>query len=163
MQFRAQFVVVPPGAEAQVISCPICKESLKSEFLEEDEEWVWRNAVKKDDKVQFAGNFSFVVFSKVCLQIYHAEALASTSSIVARLRTEKARGSRSATPEVQPMTITEQGLRSTPPPSHLRKTRLKSPLASPESKVAGMIHKVEHTNSNIPQEANIKAWPCLLC
>ena len=49
-QLRAQFVVVPPGAAAQVISCPICKESLK--FLEEDEEWVWRNAVK-EDKVRF--------------------------------------------------------------------------------------------------------------
>lgn len=53
-QLRAQFVVVPPGAEARVISCPICKETLKSEFLEEDEEWVWRNAVKKDDKVRLS-------------------------------------------------------------------------------------------------------------
>ena len=50
-ELRGQHVVVPPGAEAQSISCPICKESLKSEFLEDDEEWVWRNAVKKDDKV----------------------------------------------------------------------------------------------------------------
>ena len=48
---RTQFVVVPPGDEAKPISCPICKEPLKSEFLEDDEEWVWRNAVKKDDKV----------------------------------------------------------------------------------------------------------------
>ena len=45
------YVVVPPGDEAQAVSCPICKEPLKSEFLEDDEEWVWRNAVKKDDKV----------------------------------------------------------------------------------------------------------------
>jgi hypothetical protein len=42
---------VPPGDEAKPISCPICKEMLKSEFLEDDEEWVWRNAVKKDDRV----------------------------------------------------------------------------------------------------------------
>ena len=45
------FVVVPPGDEAKAISCPICKEQLKSEFLEDDEEWVWRNAIKKDDRV----------------------------------------------------------------------------------------------------------------
>ena len=51
-KLQAQYVVVPPGAEAQSISCPICKEALKSEFLEDDEEWVWRNAVKKDDKVR---------------------------------------------------------------------------------------------------------------
>jgi len=59
-QLRAQFVVVPAGAEAQVISCPICKESLKSEFLEEDEEWVWRNAMKKDDKVRLTTNISYL-------------------------------------------------------------------------------------------------------
>lgn len=48
---RAMTVVVPPGDEAKPISCPICKEHLKSEFLEDEEEWVWRNAVQKDDKV----------------------------------------------------------------------------------------------------------------
>ena len=46
------YVVVPPGDEAQAVSCPICKETLKAEFLEDDEEWVWRNAVRKDDKVR---------------------------------------------------------------------------------------------------------------
>lgn len=53
-ELRSQFVVVPPGDEAKRISCPICKEHLKSEFLEDDEEWVWRNAVTKDDKVSLA-------------------------------------------------------------------------------------------------------------
>ena len=48
---RAKFVVVPAGDEAKAISCPICKETLKSEFMEDDEEWVWRNAVKRDDRV----------------------------------------------------------------------------------------------------------------
>jgi pre-mRNA cleavage complex 2 protein Pcf11 len=51
-ELRAQFVVVPPGDEAKNISCPICKENMKSEFMEDDEEWVWRNAVLKDDKVR---------------------------------------------------------------------------------------------------------------
>jgi len=51
-ELRAQFVVVPPGDEAKPISCPICKETLKTEFLEDDEEWVWKNAVRKDDKVR---------------------------------------------------------------------------------------------------------------
>jgi len=45
-------VVAPPDNETQVISCPICKESLALEFLEEEEEWAWRNATKKDDKVK---------------------------------------------------------------------------------------------------------------
>ena len=47
-------MVVPPGDEAKTISCPICKETLKSEFLEDDEEWVWKNAVLKDDRVSAA-------------------------------------------------------------------------------------------------------------
>ena len=43
-ELRAQYVVVPPGDEAKPISCPICEETLRSEFLEDDEDdedWVW--------------------------------------------------------------------------------------------------------------------------
>jgi pre-mRNA cleavage complex 2 protein Pcf11 len=40
-ELRALYVVVLPGDEAKPISCPICKEMLKSEFLEDDEDWVW--------------------------------------------------------------------------------------------------------------------------
>lgn len=50
-ELRDMHVVVPPGDEAKPISCPVCKELFKSEFLEDDEEWVWKNAVKKDDRV----------------------------------------------------------------------------------------------------------------
>ena len=32
-ELRALYVVVPPGDEAKPISCPICKELLKSEFF----------------------------------------------------------------------------------------------------------------------------------
>ena len=48
---RAQYVIAPPGDEAQVVSCPICKETLKSEFLEDDKDWVWKNAIRKDERV----------------------------------------------------------------------------------------------------------------
>lgn len=50
-ELRASFVVVPPGEEAKNASCPICKENLSPEFLEDDEEWVWRNAVRVKEKV----------------------------------------------------------------------------------------------------------------
>jgi hypothetical protein len=49
----ARFVVVPPGDEAKHVTCPICKEVFKSEFNEDDEEWIWKNALKVDDKVCF--------------------------------------------------------------------------------------------------------------
>ncbi|EIW62016.1 uncharacterized protein TRAVEDRAFT_57146 [Trametes versicolor FP-101664 SS1] len=84
-ELRAMHVVVPPGDEAKPISCPICKEHLKSEFLEDDEEWVWRNAVKKDDRIYHA----------TC----HAEAVASKSTLAVRLRNETSSRSRSHTPE----------------------------------------------------------------
>ncbi|KAI5993682.1 hypothetical protein EDC04DRAFT_2872651 [Pisolithus marmoratus] len=50
-ELRAQFVVVPPGDKAKSIYCLICKETMKSEFLEDDEDWVRRDAVRKDDNV----------------------------------------------------------------------------------------------------------------
>ena len=50
-ELRASIVVVPEGEEAKSIACPVCKETLRSEFIDEEEEWVWRNAVRVKDKV----------------------------------------------------------------------------------------------------------------
>ncbi|PPQ77654.1 hypothetical protein CVT25_011089 [Psilocybe cyanescens] len=138
---RSQYVIVPPGEEAHIMSCPICKETLKSEFLEEDEEWVWKNATKKDDKIYHA----------TC----YAEAIVSTSSLAARLRSEKAHGSRSATPEVHPMTILS--VRAMTPLATVRVSGSKSPSQSPlsDTKVAtGTKRKVEHFDSNVAEEAS---------
>ncbi|KZT20412.1 hypothetical protein NEOLEDRAFT_1245287 [Neolentinus lepideus HHB14362 ss-1] len=90
---RASHVVVPPGDEAKPISCPICKETLQSEFLEDEEEWVWKNAVKKEERIYHA----------TC----HAEALKS-NRLAALMRSEKASRSRSVTPD-------KLSLRTTPP------------------------------------------------
>jgi len=101
-ELRAMFVVVPPGDEAKPVSCPICKEPLKSEFLEDDEDWVWKNAVMKDDRV----------FHATC----HAEA-SSATSLAARLRSEfaaTASRSRSGTPETINSSSVSRLL--TPPP-----------------------------------------------
>ncbi|KAH9844237.1 uncharacterized protein C8Q71DRAFT_731856 [Rhodofomes roseus] len=111
-ELRALYVVVPPGDEAKPISCPICKEPLKSEFLEDDEEWVWRNAVKRDDKIYHA----------TC----HAEATASKSTLAVRLRNEKT-GSRSRS-------ITPEKLR-TPPKAAVDGVPHKSKSPSPTSPV----------------------------
>ncbi|CDO71284.1 hypothetical protein BN946_scf184908.g41 [Trametes cinnabarina] len=120
-ELRAMHVVVPPGDEAKPISCPICKEHLKSEFLEDEEEWVWRNAVTKDDRIYHA----------TC----HAEAVASKSTLAVRLRNETSSRSRSRTPE-----------RLTPPKalSHADSRMSESP--SP-SRLAGMKRKAEEEGS----------------
>ncbi|KAI0269112.1 hypothetical protein BC834DRAFT_864802 [Gloeopeniophorella convolvens] len=92
-ELRARAVVVPPGDEAKHIACPICKEAFKSEFNEDDEEWVWKNALKFDNKIYHA----------TC----HAEALTSSGTLTARLR-QSFTGSRSGTPDAPPS-------RATPP------------------------------------------------
>lgn len=128
-ELRAQFVVVPPGDEAKTISCPICKETLKSEFLEEDEDWVWKNAVMKDDRVYHA----------TC----HAEAVVSTNTLAARLRTELVQRSRSGTPEVQ-------SLRSTPPRatgSGLKSEVRRSAPSTPESNRTVSKRKIDSDSS----------------
>jgi pre-mRNA cleavage complex 2 protein Pcf11 len=51
-KLRAMFVVVPPGDESKPITCPVCRDQLKSEFLEDDEEWVWKNAIRVRGKVR---------------------------------------------------------------------------------------------------------------
>ncbi|KAG8732771.1 hypothetical protein FRC11_011078 [Ceratobasidium sp. 423] len=91
-KLRASYVVVPPGEEAKPALCPICKESIKSEYLEDDEEWVWRNAVN------------------VKGQIYHAtcyDEAGQVGSLASRLRLEMGAAgggsrSRSLTPERLP-------------------------------------------------------------
>ncbi|KAI0347227.1 hypothetical protein BDW22DRAFT_1425283 [Trametopsis cervina] len=84
-ELRAMTVVVPAGDEAKSMSCPICKETLKTEFNEDDEEWVWRNAMMKDDRIYHA----------TC----HDEAMSSKSTLATRFRTEANSRSRSQTPD----------------------------------------------------------------
>jgi len=130
-ELRALYVVVPPGDEAKPISCPICKETIKSEFLEDDEDWVWKNAIKKDDRIYHA----------TC----HAEAVASTNNLAARLRNEVVSGSRSGTPEVQ-------SSRSTPP-KHGLITAVRA-SHSPQSKPGGTKRKVENEDASLNVEAD---------
>ncbi|KAF7793670.1 hypothetical protein EIP86_004785 [Pleurotus ostreatoroseus] len=135
-ELRSMFVVVPPGDEAKPISCPICKELLKSEFMEDDEEWVWRNAVKKDDRVSVITNKGTRAKRLIRRpQIYHAtchaEASAVKSNLVVRLKGEIAGRSRSRTPDVlrtPPRTSTtlEDGRSGSISPSKLVGTKRKA-------------------------------------
>ncbi|KIM78393.1 hypothetical protein PILCRDRAFT_11358 [Piloderma croceum F 1598] len=46
-ELRALYIVVPSGDEASPHR--ICEETIKSEFLEDDEDLVWMNMTKKDN------------------------------------------------------------------------------------------------------------------
>ena len=153
-ELRAQYVVVPSGDEAKPISCPICKETLKSEFLEDDEDWVWKNAVMKDERVRVLSSprSSTQPDIGVRRQVYHAtchaEALTSTNTLAARLRTEIANASRGTTPELS----SSGPLRSTPLPSSSITSTSKSPSLSP-LKVGGTKRKADDSESNVEDEA----------
>ncbi|KAF8528963.1 hypothetical protein BU17DRAFT_80117 [Hysterangium stoloniferum] len=126
-KLRNSFVIVPPGDEAKLIQCPICKETLKSEFLEDDEDWAWKNAVRVQGR------------------IYHATCHAETftaNSLASRLRHEAAaERSRSGTPDVA-------GIRTTPP-----KTTALSVLKdvkrsqSPETRLSGTKRKADELDN----------------
>ncbi|KAJ7929884.1 hypothetical protein B0H13DRAFT_1595778 [Mycena leptocephala] len=123
---RAQYVVVPRGEEAKPVACPICKEQFKSEWLEDEdaEDWVWRNAVLKDDRVYHA----------TC----HAEA---ASGLALRLRKSVVGAARGAvTPPPSGLKISDA----------LRSVSL-SP--SPESKLVGTKRKVDDTDRSVSAEA----------
>ena len=76
-----------------------------------------------------------------------------TSSFAAKLRSDKLNGSRSGTPEVQSMSVTLAGLRSTPPPTLLRASV--SPSRSPSLDSKGTKRKVDdHGDLNSPDETD---------
>jgi pre-mRNA cleavage complex 2 protein Pcf11 len=158
-ELRAQYVVVPPGDEAKPQSCPICKEPMIAEFLEEDEDWVWKNAVKKDDKVCY----SYPIFhirpfcSTMMCQIYHAtchaEAVTSTTSLAARLRNEISGRSRSQTPEGRGSRSPPPVRRSPLPPKVVGTKRKAEDEPTPPSV------KIEPERSPPPMKKSVKSPP----
>ncbi|KAG9127640.1 hypothetical protein FRC07_011384 [Ceratobasidium sp. 392] len=110
-KLRASFVIIPPGEEAKPAVCPICKESIKSEYLEDEEEWVWRNAANVKGQVRRLplSSSSVQLNMPVWTQIYHAtcyDEAGQATSLASRLRSEigaaGATRSRSLTPERLP-------------------------------------------------------------
>jgi pre-mRNA cleavage complex 2 protein Pcf11 len=158
---RAQYVVVPRGEEAKPVACPICKEQFKSEWLEDEdaEDWVWRNAVLKDDRVRtftlytycdsVSNYFSF-------LQVYHATCHAEAASGLAlRLRSRELANLRSHSNTPESVVGAARGA-VTPPPSGLKISdalRSVSLSPSPESKLVGTKRKVDDTDRSVSAEA----------
>ncbi|KAI5125017.1 hypothetical protein M0805_007441 [Coniferiporia weirii] len=137
---RASVVVVPPGDEAKSISCPVCKEALRSEFQEEEEEWVWRNAIQVKDKIYHATCHAEMSASSTLASKLRADGLAITSS------------SRSGTPE--------STVPGTPSKANLRAKMHASKSPSPErtlveepEAVAGIKRKAE---DEAPEGENIR-------
>ena len=48
-KFAKSFVIAPTEPDLASKPCPICKEAFKSQWSEDEEEWIWLNAIKVDD------------------------------------------------------------------------------------------------------------------
>ncbi|KAF7355411.1 CID domain-containing protein [Mycena sanguinolenta] len=143
---RAQFIVVPPGEEAKPVACPICKESFKSEWVEDVEDWVWRNAVLKDERVYHA----------TC----HAEA---TNGLAQRLRSEMASlRSHTSTPEAgatvrtvgtPPLSAAKSSLKISESESDTLRSVSLSPSSAESKQLVGTKRKVDDTDRAVSPEA----------
>jgi pre-mRNA cleavage complex 2 protein Pcf11 len=104
-RLKDEYVEVPLGDEAKTVTCPICKEVLSPEFLE-DEELVYKNAVNPNGKVRAILLFRRICFLVNLLQIYHATCYADASSapnaLITRIKQHLEQRSRSVTPDVDP-------------------------------------------------------------
>jgi pre-mRNA cleavage complex 2 protein Pcf11 len=102
-ELEAKFLIVPPGEEGKEIRCGICMEVIKVEFQEDDDEgdWVWKNAVKIDNKVGLASNVTSHKVSNLP-KIYHATCHHDwANSSFNKQRLADIGSSRQGTPEIQ--------------------------------------------------------------
>lgn len=95
-KFAKTFVIAPTDAELAAKPCPICKEAFKSQWSEDEEEWIWLNAIKVEDAA------GVVYYHASC----HHSAKSLTDSVAAGDRRTASVGvkrrsaSRTATPSV---------------------------------------------------------------
>ena len=47
----SRHVIIPIGDETKPLSCPVCFYPFRTEFLQDEEEWVWTNAMKDGETV----------------------------------------------------------------------------------------------------------------
>lgn len=84
-RLKDAFVVIPLGDEAKTVTCPICKETLSSEFFYEEEEWVYKNAVDANGKI----------YHSTC----YADASSTPNALISRIKQQLEQRSRSVTPD----------------------------------------------------------------
>ena len=109
-KFASTFVVTPSDPDVAARPCPICKENWKSVYNEDEEEWVWYDAVIADGIVsssQWRRLESRSLLTRLPLiQYYHASCHHSAKTLSASVKREmtptddqvKQSRSRSATP-----------------------------------------------------------------
>lgn len=98
-KFAKSFVVAPTDTELAAKPCPICKEAFKSQWSEDEEEWIWLNAIKVDNAHVDGAVGGEVYYHASC----HYSAKSLTDSVTGDRRTasvgvKRRSASRTATP-----------------------------------------------------------------
>ena len=58
-QLKEKWVKVPQDTKKASSICPVCKEAFVKEWSEDEEEWIWKNALNINGTVSFF-SFSFL-------------------------------------------------------------------------------------------------------
>ncbi|TKY89706.1 hypothetical protein EX895_001491 [Sporisorium graminicola] len=100
-KFAKSFVVAPTDAELASKPCPICKEAFKSQWSEDEEEWIWVNAIKVEGTQADGAVGGVVYYHASC----HYSAKSLTDSVTGDRRTasvgvKRRSASRTATPSL---------------------------------------------------------------
>ena len=53
-ELQSSWIPVPSDPAKAALPCPICKEKFVSEYNEDEEEWIWMNAIEADGQVRWA-------------------------------------------------------------------------------------------------------------
>lgn len=101
-ELEAKFIIVPPGEEGKELRCGICMEKINLEFMEEDGDgdWVWKNAVKVDNKVRSSPPRAGSQLTSIP-KIYHATCHHDWANSTFNRQRLLEESSRQGTPEVQ--------------------------------------------------------------
>jgi hypothetical protein len=91
-ELQSAWIPVPSDPTKAALPCPICKEKFISEFNEDEEEWIWKNAVEADGQVRDVWSGSAKRMDRPNLveslfQIFHAtcRAVAVASAVANRI------------------------------------------------------------------------------
>ncbi|RXK38292.1 hypothetical protein M231_04465 [Tremella mesenterica] len=140
-QLKKRWVAVPSDPALAAKPCPICKETFKGEWSEEEEEWVFKNALNVN------GN------------IYHATCRAEQmSAVVAARLMDGGRRTGSKSPRLSLTPGTEDGIRT--PTSGLRNLTLPNP-DSPKKPTTNHVEVMQDVAMKHEQQNSPKISPPL--
>jgi len=101
-KFAKSFVVAPTDPDLASKPCPICKEAFKSQWSEDEEEWIWLNAIKVENTTAEGAVGGVVYYHASC----HYSAKNLTDSVAggdrrtASVGIKRRSASRTATPSL---------------------------------------------------------------